>query len=48
MNFWVRFAIMQALSVVTAWLATEKNLTNQQQSDLNALILAGERVLGDF
>jgi len=45
MNFWLRLAIQESITVVSAYLA---QLTPQQAADGQALIAAAEKFLGDF
>ncbi len=46
-NFWLKFAIEEAL-VVAGALLNSTNLTPEQKTDLQALIMSGQKVLADF
>jgi len=48
MNFWVQFVIQEALSVLAGFLLSQKNLTDQQKADGEALVAASQKFLGDF
>jgi hypothetical protein len=45
MNFWIQFAITEALSVVNAFLQSTSALTPAQKSAAQNLITAGEAFL---
>lgn len=46
-NFWLQFAISEALSVASAFVSLS-TLTPQQKADLEAFIAAGQKVASDF
>ena len=48
MGFWVEFAVEEALAVVQAFVATQHNLSPQQQADGAALVAAAQKFLADF
>lgn len=46
-NFWLMFAIQQAIAVAEVFV-TSSALTEQQKTDLQAIITAGQKFVGDF
>jgi len=47
-NFWLQFAIAEAVGVANAVVATDSKITPAQKAALEALIVAGQGVAASF